>query len=136
MTVSSALYTLAALGLFVLAGKYGLAKAPLDYHRTIVEQDGTVSNGTRRVIEVLYRVWAGSLAAFGICLLALVWGVAAGEAVWVHVVILLAVAVAAVPSIVAPRSVEMDTGVRTPWRLALGLAGLVGMGFMAWLAGL
>ena len=71
MMISLALYSIAGLGLFALAAKYGMATAPLDYHRSIVEQDGTVSPGTQRVIEALYRVWAATLAGFGLCLLSL-----------------------------------------------------------------
>ncbi|HKK97802.1 MAG TPA: hypothetical protein VJ928_06445 [Marivita sp.] len=136
MTLSAALYTLATLGVFLLSAKYGLSKAPLAYHKEIIEQDGTVTPGTQRVIDVLYRVWAGSMAALGICLLGLIWGPAASGAAWAHGVIVLAVAAVAIPSIVVPRRVEVVTQVKTPWRLAVALAGLVVLGCVAWIAGL
>ena len=133
--ISLALYSIAALGLFVVAAKYGRATAPLDYHRTIVEQDGAVSSGTQRVIEALYRVWAATLAGFGICLLGLIWGPASAGATWAHLTILAATLVMAVPCVIVPRRVEQDRTVKTPWRLAAVLSVFVIVGCLAWLAG-
>jgi hypothetical protein len=133
--ISLALYSIAALGLFIVAAKYGLATAPLGYHRSIVEQDGAVSSGTQRVIEALYRVWAATLAGFGLCLLGLIWGPAAAGAAWAHLTIVVATIVMAVPSIIVPRRVEQERSVRTPWRLAAALSACVVIGFIAWLAG-
>lgn len=133
--ISLGLYTLAALAAFMVAAKYGLSPAPLAYHRTIIEQDGAVSTGTQRVIEALYRVWGASLAGFGLCLLALIWLAAPTGATWPHLVILLATIVVAVPTTIVPRRVEQDMGVKTPWRLAVGLLVAVGLGFLAWIIG-
>ncbi len=94
-----------------------------------------MSEGTQRVIEALYRVWAASLTGFGLCLLGLILGAAAGGAAWPHVVILVATFAMAIPSIVVPRRVEKDTSVKTPWRLALALLVAVVLGFVAWLFG-
>ena len=133
MMMSLGLYSIAALGMFLVALKYGMSAAPLDYHKAIITQDGAVTNGTQRVVEVLYRVWASSLAALGICLLALIWGPAASGAAWPHVVILLATLVVGVPSLIFPRRVEQNTNVRTPWRLSLALLVAVILGFLAWI---
>ncbi len=135
MLISLGLYSIAVVGVFLVARKYGLSAAPLEYHKSIIERDGAVSEGTQRVIEALYRVWAASLAGFGLCLLGLIVGAAAGGAAWPHVVILVATFAMAIPSIVVPRRVEKDTSVKTPWRLALALLVAVVLGFVAWLFG-
>ncbi|WP_439121687.1 hypothetical protein [Marivita sp.] len=135
MIISLGLYSIAVAGLFLVASKYGLSAAPLAYHTAIIERDGTVSNGTRRVIEALYRVWAGSLAGFAICLLGLIWGAAASGAAWPHGVILVATCVVAIPSIIVPRRVEQETKIKTPWRLVLVLLSAVILGFLAWIIG-
>jgi hypothetical protein len=133
--ISLGLYTLAAFGTLLIALKYGLSDAPLPYHRAIIEKNGVVLVGTQKVIAALYRVWAATLAGFGICLLGLIWGPAADGDAWAHRVVLIAVLTVALPSTFVPRRVELATSVRTPWRLGAVLSGTVILGFLAWIAG-
>jgi hypothetical protein len=129
MAITAAFFGLAALGLIALAGKYLFGPAPADYHRQILSHDG-VDN-----VEPLRRLFRALYVLIGSAFLSIALGVGAlaagpildgsGEAVAIATVMAL---VAGLPSGLVAWQAERRTDVRTPWRAALALTGLVVVG--------
>lgn len=129
LLLSVGLYLLAGLGVAAMGLKYLRATPPLDYHAEITRDD-TLGEATLRVIGTLYKVMGGSFLALGVvlCLLTLfgVWN----DLLWAKLAILLGSLIAGGFAALAPRAVEQATGVRTPWRIAAALTGLVAVAFV------
>ena len=129
--LSQALFALAALGLLGLAARYGLGAAPLPYHAEIMAREGGAPGaGALRVLRAVYRSLAAILAAQALLIL--------GAAVWLlpqapgttGLLLALSALTGAAPVTLVTRRVEVESGVRTPWRAAAAL------GVVAVLAGL
>jgi len=131
-----ALYALVSLGLLALALRYGVGAVPLGYHAEILARDGAAPGANARlVLGALYRTLAGALAAMALL-------VAGGAALTLEAapaatagLIFAATLLAGVPAALVPRRVEVETGVRTPWRASLALVAVSALAGALALAG-
>ncbi|MCC5984873.1 MAG: hypothetical protein JJU42_10955 [Rhodobacteraceae bacterium] len=122
-----ALHLLAALGVLGLAAKYAFGPVPADYHAAIFDRGGvTAPAPVLRVLRAVYLALAGMLVAVATGIAALSFGVwrGVGDPVTLGALAIMALAAGGV-SALATLAVERETGVRTPWRPALGLVVLV-----------
>lgn len=122
-TTGLALHLLAALGVIGLAAKYAFGPVPAAYHAQIFERAGeTPSPAVLMVLRAVYQALAGILVAVAIGIAALSFAGWRGGATLPVIGALTAIAFAAggVSALVTWRMAR-GTGVRTPWRPALGL---------------
>jgi hypothetical protein len=129
MQITAALFGLAALGLAALAAKYLFGPAPADYHRQILSHDGMDDIApVRRLFRALYVIIGAAFLSVALGVGALAAGpVLAGSAQAAAIATGMAL-VAGVPGGVVAWQAERRTGVRTPWRPAAVLTGLVVLG--------
>ncbi|MGG7567122.1 hypothetical protein ACQ5SO_13290 [Rhodovulum sp. DZ06] len=127
--VAQALFTLVALGLAGLAARYGRGPVPQAYHAEIMKRDGGLPGpGALRVLRAVYRSLAGILAALAVMVLGAALWLLPGAPGATGALLALGALVGAVPTMIATRRVEAESGVRTPWRAAaaLGVVGALG----------
>jgi hypothetical protein len=131
MQITALIFGLAALGLAALAAKYLFGPAPADYHRQILSHDGVSDVAPlRHLFRALYVIIGAALLSVALGVGALAAGpVLAGSVQAVATATGMAL-VAGVPSGVVAWQAERRTGVRTPWRPAVALTGLVVAGAM------
>ncbi|RBI84094.1 hypothetical protein DRV85_13890 [Rhodosalinus halophilus] len=129
MQITAALFGLAALGLAALAAKYLFGPAPADYHRQILSHDGMDDIApVRHLFRALYVIIGAAFLSVALGVGALAAGpVLAGSAQAAAIATGMAL-VAGVPAGVVAWQAERRTGVRTPWRPAAVLTGLVVLG--------
>ena len=129
LSTSVALNLLASLGIFVMGLKYVRAEPPLDYHAEIMKDQNT-SAETLMVLGALYKAMGGGFIAlaFVVAILAVfgVWN----DVFWAKLAILIGALVAGGFTALGARTVEISTGVRTPWRIALGLTAVSTVAFI------
>jgi hypothetical protein len=122
---------LAAVLFIVAAMKYGMGPVPLNYHKLILDKERTALTPYQSMIlRGLYRALAGALLAIGLLIIALSLGPVREGELWAEVAVLLAGGAFVSGSYLTPRRVEEETGVQTPWRLALLMGGLLVIGFV------
>ena len=126
MPVTAALFGLAVVGLIALSAKYLFGPAPADYHRQILAYDGVDDvEPLRRLFRALYVLIGSAFLSIALGVGALAAGpVLAGSGQAVAIATGMAL-VAGVPSGVVAWQAERRTDVRTPWRSAAALTGLV-----------
>ena len=132
MTLSLTLYALAAFGMLVVASIYLFGGVPTSHHREILEKEGvSLSPGLEQVMTALCRVLGAGLMASGVSALLFALNIQASDPVLIKMRPLLIGLIIGVPSAIYPHRVEMATGVRTPWRYAVGLLVVMVAGFVA-----
>jgi hypothetical protein len=120
-----ALQLIVAAAVLVLSAKYLFGPVPADYHRRIIsgnEGDGVISDGVQKVLTALYRAMGGAFCATGVAVGLIGW-FAQGTDLSLFGIPAIAL-VAALPTIFVAHRTEKATGVRTPWRPPLAVAGL------------
>jgi hypothetical protein len=123
---SQALFALAAAGLLGLAARYGLGAVPLPYHAEIMSRGGGApGEGGLAVLRAVYRSLAAAFAGFALLVLGAAVVLLPGAPAATAGLIMAASLAAAIPTALATRGVERASGVRTPWRAAVALAGVV-----------
>jgi hypothetical protein len=132
MSLSLSLYGVAAFGTLVVASIYLFGSVPTSHHREILEKEGlSLSPGLEQVMTSLCRVLGAGLMASGVSALLFALAIQASDPVLIKMRPLLIGLIIGVPSVIYPRRVEMATGVRTPWRSAVGLLVVMLAGFVA-----
>lgn len=125
---SVTLYCVVALGIAVLAGKYGLGAVPTTYHAGILAASEEVpGDAQRRVLRTVYRILGGALLACALGMAALALGPLAAGQGWARAVLPAMALALGLPATVMPLGDERATGVRTPWRASAGLLALAGV---------
>ena len=126
MPVTAALLGLAALGLVALAATYLFGPAPAVYHARILAHDGVDDiEPLRPVFRALYTLIGSAFLSIALGVGALAAGPilgGSGQAVAIATVMAL---VAGLPSGWVAWRAERRSAVRTPWRAAVALTGLV-----------
>ncbi|MCC5965469.1 MAG: hypothetical protein JJU24_04970 [Natronohydrobacter sp.] len=124
------LHLLAALGVLGLAAKYAFGPVPADYHAQIFKRGGVIPDTpVLTVLRAVYLALAGMLLAVAIGIVTIsftVWQSGSSAPV-LGALAVMALAAGGVSGL-ATLQVERATGVRTPWRPAFGLAGVVVLG--------
>jgi hypothetical protein len=132
MSLSLSLYGVAAFGTLVVASIYLFGSVPTSHHREILEKEGlSLSPGLEQVMTSLCRVLGAGLMASGVSALLFALAIQASDPVLIKMRPLLIGLIIGVPSVIYPHRVEMATGVRTPWRSAVGLLVVMLAGFVA-----
>lgn len=124
------LHLVAAMGVLGLAAKYAFGPVPADYHAQIFERGGTSPTApVLTVLRAVYLALAGMLlaVAIGIVALSLTAWQTGGSGPVLGALAIMALAAGGVSGL-ATLQVERKTGVRTPWRPAFALAGIVLLG--------
>lgn len=131
LMIAVALDLLAAAGLCALAAKYTFGPAPADYHAEILRKAG------HDIDETLKQLFRGINGALGGGFFALAAALAAmtlfgvyQDMLWAKLAVVVTGLLAGVPSALAVRSVELNTGVRTPWRPAVILIAVLVVAFL------
>lgn len=129
LALSVVIYCLVGLGLIGMGYKYITTPAPMDYHREILANT-PLTDETRLILDVLYKVMGGSFAALGagigIVALCGIWA----DLFWAKLAVLVMLAIAGYFATTLPHKVEAQTGVKTPWRIAAALSGLGVIAFL------
>lgn len=123
------LYLAAALGVLAMGLKFLCAVPPLDYHAEITRNEEP-GDATLRVLGALYKVIGGSFLSLGVVLIIVTLFGVWNDLLWAKLANLIGALLAGGLSALVPRNVEKATGVRTPWRTAAALTGLVVVAFV------
>lgn len=130
MSISLSLYGLAALGTLIVASLYLFGEVPMSYHRAILEKEGVaLSPGLNLVMTTLCRVMGAGLMASGVSGLLFALNIQPADPVLIKMRPLLIGLIIGVPCVIYPRRVEAATGIRTPWRTAAALLGVLLVAF-------
>ncbi|MBX3578474.1 MAG: hypothetical protein KF723_14815 [Rhizobiaceae bacterium] len=126
LTVAVICYFAVAIGLLLMAAKFGLGPVPASHHAAAIHQDGvTVTPKLEMVLRGVYQALAGAYLALAIVVAYLtlypIWAGDKGIAVMVGV----AGVAAGLPAALQSRKVAVAASVSTPWQVAAGLTGLV-----------
>jgi len=130
MSLSLALYGLAALGTMIVASLYLFGSVPTSGHREVLEKDGVeITPGLEGVLITLCRVFGAGLMASGISALLFALAIEASDPVLIKMRPLLIGLIIGVPCVIYPHRVEVATGVHMPWRSAAALLAVMLAGF-------
>lgn len=130
MSISLLLYGLAALGALIVSSLYLFGRVPTSYHREILEREGVaLSPGLELMMTALCRVFGAALMASSVSALLFALNIQPADPVLIKIRPLLIGLIVGVPCAIYPHRVEIATGVRTPWRSAVGLIAVLLAGF-------
>ncbi len=125
-TFSLALYGVGSLGTIAIAAGYMAGDVPKAYHREILEKEGVaLTPGLEAVLTALCRIVGAGLLAAAVSVFVFAAQVEPSDPLLVKIRPLLVGLIVAVPCAIMPRRVEEVTGVKTPWRTAVALTGLL-----------
>ena len=120
-----ALQLVVAAAVLLLSAKYLFGPVPADYHRRIISGNGgdtVIADGVLKVLTALYRAMGGAFCATAVAVASIAW-FAPGTNLNLFGIPAIAL-VAALPTILVAYRTERATGVMTPWRPPLAVAGL------------
>ena len=132
MLIAAVVCNCLAAVLFMLgAAKYGRGPVPLTYHKLMLEKEGSqLTPHQEMILRAVYRALGGAMLAVGLFIVALSLGPIRSGELWAEVAVVLAGAAFLSGSYLTPRRIEEATGIQTPWRLSLLMAGLLVAGFV------
>lgn len=135
LLIATLLFYAVAIGVAVLAAKYGFGAVPADYHREILTKSGQEASGSMLLIlKALYRAVAAALFAVAIGIALVTFNGVYQDIGWAKLVVLAMVLIVGIPSTLITYEVEKASGVTTPWRAAAGLTGISVAAFLLSLA--
>ncbi len=136
LILATLLNMVAAAGLAAMALKYLRGPAPADYHAEVLKKAKVeITQEVTDVFAAINKVYGAAFMALAIVLVFVsLFGVLQGL-VWAKLLVLVSSLVAGIPAAMAARGVEQKTGVRTPWRVAVGLCAIVVLAFLVSLTG-
>ncbi|WP_425040331.1 hypothetical protein [Primorskyibacter sp. S187A] len=120
---------LTALGVLAMAAKYLTASPLMEYHAEMLKAE-TLSPTALQIMKAHYRCLGVALVALSLLIAALAIFVVRLDVTWGKIAIVLATSIAGGGIALAGRETENVTGVKTPWRIAAGLAGLALLAFV------
>ena len=125
------LYLLVAAGVLAMAAKYAFGPAPAAHHEKAIRADGTEPTiATRIVLRVIYIPMAAACAAFAVVVIVLALGPIREGELWACITATVAALVLGVPTSASSWWFEKSTGVRGPYRVAMGLTALNVVAFL------
>ena len=135
LLIASTLFYAVAIGIIVLAAKYGFGAVPADYHREILGRAGQEASGSMHLIlKAMYRATASALFAVALAIVLITFNGVQQDALWAKLTVLAMVLVVGIPSTLITYEVEKASGVNTPWRAAAGLTAIALLAFLLALA--
>ena len=130
LSLSIALYYLAALGTIFMAARYLFGSLPTPYHREIMEKAGMPMPEVVETILMSHgRALGASLLAAGVSIYLFADMIEADSNFVVRLRPVLVGLIIGMPITVYTRRLEAETGVQTPWRVSLVLLSVLMAGF-------
>ena len=131
LMIAIALDLLAAAGLCALAAKYTFGPAPAGYHAEIMRGAGhDIDETVKRLFGGINAALGGGFFALAVALAAMTLFGVYQDLLWAKLAVVVTGLLAGVPSALAVRSVELHTGVKTPWKLAVILMAVLVLAFV------
>lgn len=135
LLLAALLFYAVAIGVAILAAKYGFGAVPADYHREILTKSGQEASGSMLLIlKALYRAVAAALFAVAIGIALITFNGVHQDIMWAKLVVLAMVLIVGIPSTLITYEVEKASNVNTPWRAAAGLTNIAVIAFFFSLA--
>ncbi|MDB2407174.1 hypothetical protein N9W17_01400 [Jannaschia sp.] len=129
LVVSVVIFCLVGLGLIGMGYRFISADPPVDYHDEILSSTA-VTDEVKQVLGALYKGMGGTFVALGLGTILIAVSGVWNDLFMAKLTLLVMCCVTAAFTATAARTLEQQSSVRTPWRIAAGLVGTSVLAFV------